>query len=336
MVKNDSSNRRGENKIITVSSLDALANYKIKRVSIAFGVFDGIHLGHQKIIKNLIKMSKETDSAPVIVTFFPHPRAVLHPDEPPLQLISRKKKIKLLKEAGVAAVVTMPFTLEFASLEPNIFLHNCLFAPGIEITGICVGSKWRFGAKAAGTVESLKKYSSTHGFKLNAVKEVILNNQTVSSTAIRRLVSSGLLNDAFEMLGRNYSVTGTVIHGTSIASTDLSCPTANITVKNGIIPPHGVYAGIGKFSGDSYPAAISIGVSPTFADKHRKAEDIEVHLIDFKGNLYGEIMEVEFLEYIREERCFQNAESLKIQIENDIEKIRKYILNNKIKTDKKK
>jgi len=323
--RKDSAHAKMRTEIITVSSLDALANYGLKKVAIAFGVFDGIHLGHRKIISNLKKLSKKTNAVPVVVTFFPHPRAVLHPDEPPLLLTSRKKKIELLKLSGVAAVVTMPFTVEFSKLEPDEFLDNCLFAPGVKITGICVGRKWRFGSMAKGSVETLNSYSKRHGFKLDAVEEVIIEDKTVSSTVIRRLVSGGLLKEASAMLGRNYSISGTVIHGASIAKTDLSCPTANITVKNGIIPPYGVYAGIGKISRGSYPAAISVGISPTFSRKRRFSEDIEIHLIGFNGNLYGQILEIEFIKYIREERCFQDARMLKKQIEGDISIIKSFM-----------
>lgn len=312
-------------RVITVNSLDALANHNLKRISVAFGVFDGVHLGHQMLIERLQSMAEKTSAEPVAITFYPHPREILAPDEPPLLLVSRKKKIDLLGELGVKAVVTMPFTPEFASLSAETFLDDCLYASGIDITGICVGSDWRFGHKGQGSIETIKHYADVHNFKYDPVKELVINGKIVSSTAIRRAVSSGLLKEAKEMLGRNYSLSGRVISGYTIGSSLLECPTANISISHGIIPPRGVYAGYAVFEKEKFPAAISIGISPTFAELHRSVSDIEVHLLDFKGDLYGKELETEFVEYIREERCYPSGQGLKQQVAEDIKNIRKVL-----------
>lgn len=308
--------------VITVNSLDALANHGLPRISVAFGVFDGVHLGHQHLVGRLIAMAERTGAEPVVITFYPHPREILAPDEPVLLLVSRNKKIKLLSCLGVKAVVTLPFTEDFASLTAEMFLDDCLFAPGIEITGICVGSEWRFGRNGEGSIATVKHYAEMHKFDFDPVEELVIDGVIVSSTAIRRAVSGGDLSEAKKMLGRNYSLGGVVVSGDSVGTSMLSCPTANISVSHGIIPPDGVYAGYAIFDGKRFSAAISVGTSPTFSEKKRRSSDIEIHLLDFDGDLYGKELETEFVEYIREERCYPSGEALKRQVAEDIAQIR--------------
>ena len=310
---------------ITVNSLDVLAHHGLEKISVAFGVFDGVHLGHQLLIKRLNTMAARTDAAPVAITFYPHPRAVLYPEEPPLLLMSHSRKVEMLGGLGCGAVVTIPFTQEFAGLSAEDFLDDCLYAPGVTITGICVGREWHFGKKGLGSIDTIKHYARVHSFEYDPVEELVIDGMTVSSTAIRRAVSSGLLHEAKRMLGRNYSLSGIVISGHTIGSSLLECPTANISITHGIIPPHGVYAGYALFQGRKYSAAISVGTSPTFSDIHRSASDIEVHLLDFEGDLYGRELETEFVEYIREERVYASGEMLKKQVAADIKKIREIL-----------
>ena len=310
---------------VTSTSLDSLANHGMKKIVVAFGVFDGVHLGHRHLIERLILMAEKTNADPIVITFFPHPREVLAPEEPLLLLVSRAKKIHLLEELGVKAVITLPFSKDFAELSAEVFLDDCLFAPGVEIAGICVGSEWRFGKNGAGSIDIIKHYAEIHKFDFNPVEEVVLDGVTVSSTAIRRAVSGGLLSEAKKMLGRNYSVDGEVVSGHTIGSSILDCPTANISVSHGIIPPNGVYAGYAILNGKKHSAAISVGISPTFAGKKRSSSDIEVHLLDFEGDLYGKNLETEFVEYIREERCYPSGDALKKQVREDIEAIRKIL-----------
>jgi len=307
---------------INVNSLDALANHGFNKISVAFGVFDGVHLGHIKLIKKLVEASKNNGSEPVVITFYPHPREVLSPNDSPLLLVAREKKIALLSELGVKAVVTLPFTKEFSQLSAAEFLDDCLFAPDVSICTICVGSKWLFGKKGRGNADIIKSYADVHSFEFEPVCELLLDDKKVSSTAIRRAVSGGLLGEAKKMLGRNYSLQGEVSSGYAIGREVLSCPTANISIQHGIIPPNGVYAGYAICENKRYQAAISVGVSPTFVGKFRKVSDIEVHLLDFNGDLYGKSLEAEFVEYIREERSFASGEALKVQVGKDIKKIR--------------
>jgi riboflavin kinase/FMN adenylyltransferase len=303
-------------------SLEALGHHGLKRIAVAIGVFDGVHLGHQLLLKRLLAMSERNSAVPVVLTFFPHPRHILFPEEPLAMLFSPEKKFKLLAAQNVQAVVTLPFSKDFSNLTADQFLEDCLFSPTIEISGICVGSKWRFGRGGKGDADTIHHYADLHNFEFDPVEEFYLEGRTVSSTAIRRAVSGGDLDSASAMLGRYYSLSGSVVHGAFDGTSVLECPTANISVSDGIIPPDGVYAGCAEVEGRKYSAAVSVGTSPTFADKVRLSSDIEVHLLDFNGNLYGKELEVEFVQYLREERCYSSSEELKKQIEIDLEKIR--------------
>ncbi|MFA6569141.1 MAG: riboflavin biosynthesis protein RibF [Victivallales bacterium] len=308
---------------INVSSLESLAQHGIGRVSVAIGVFDGVHTGHRLLLGELVRIARETGSIPAVLTFYPHPRQVLYPDEPLLLLVSQEKKIELINSFGIKTVITFPFTKEFAEADAETFLGDCLYSPDVKLCGICVGRKWRFGAGGKGNINTLDSFSKKENIRFSAVEELSLKGHLVSSTAIRRAVTGGLLETAMQMLGRPYSLVGKVGHGESIGAKVLDCPTANLSVSHGVIPPKGVYAGYAVFNGVRYPSAISIGTAPTF--KHRDPERllIEAHIMDgFDGSIYDRNLEIEFVEYLRPERCFSSVETLKGQIKEDIGKIR--------------
>jgi len=308
-------------KQLNVSSLGELVENGITRVSIAIGVFDGVHCGHQLLLKKLVEMSGKNHSTPVAMTFYPHPRAVLNPQNPPPLLISPDKRISLLHDYGMQAVVTIPFSKSFAGQSPENFIKNCLHSPDIEICGLCVGKDWRFGAKGAGKVELLEKMSQDDNFDFAAVDEFIRNGSVVSSTGIRRAVASGKLAAAADMLGRHYSLTGIVEKGYHVATRDFNHPTANLNIQYGVLPPCGVYAARSFLKGKMRIAAVNIGVSPTYNRPGKKRVRVEAHFLDFSEDIYGQTVEVELLEYLREERCFFSPAELKTQIEMDVEKI---------------
>lgn len=315
----------GQMKYINVNSIGDLKNHGIHKVAVAIGVFDGIHLGHQHLLDELKKMSSRLNVCPVVLTFHPHPREVLKPNEPLFLLISQEKKIELLHSFGIKAVVTSPFTKEFASLSAEKFLSSCLISSDVPLRGICVGEKWRFGEGGSGNIETIAMFAKKKQIDFKPVKEFHIDGQVVSSSSIRRAVSGGLLDQAAKMLGRHYSLSGTVEHGENIAARVLECPTANIAVSHGIIPPKGVYAGYAVFGGKRYPAAISIGTAPTFKHGNPLKLLIEAHLFDFSGILYGKNLEIELVKYVREERYFSSAEELKKQIQNDLSGINKLL-----------
>lgn len=309
---------------VDLEHIQDLSFYGIRQAAVAIGVFDGVHRGHQKLLTELLSVSAELDCCPVVMTFYPHPRSLLT-DNPPNLLYSRDEKIRLLHRYGVKAVVTVPFTRQFASLTPDIFLEQSVFTGDVKILGICVGKNWRFGAKAAGNAEFLERTAAEKHFRFSAVEELCLDDgRTVCSTAIREAVSSGHLDQAEWMLGRRYSLFGTVEHGYHNAGEKLDAPTANLQLHDGVLPPCGVYAGIAHLSGHgSFAAAVNVGVAPTFRELYGNiAPRIEVHLLDgFSGDLYGREMELELAGFIRPERKFPDILALKQQINNDIEQI---------------
>ena len=310
-------------KHLNLNSIGELYKSGIKEVAVAIGVFDGVHIGHRHLLRTLIKMSDDHGVTPVALTFHPHPREVLRPSENLLLIVSHEKKIELLHEAGVKAVVTFPFTKEFSELSAETFLEQCLMSGKVRLRGICVGKNWKFGAGGSGNTDTINAFSKRHALFFKPVGELKIDGRTVSSSEIRRAVSGGLLESAARMLGRNYSISGTVEHGEKIASKLLDCPTANIYVSHGIIPPKGVYMGYAKFADSTYPAAISVGTAPTFVHKKSGRTSIEAHLFGFTGDIYGRNLEIEFVKYLREERTFSSPDSLKKQISEDLQIIRK-------------
>jgi riboflavin kinase/FMN adenylyltransferase len=267
-------------------------------------------------------MSKRLNARPVVITFHPHPRQILFPDAPLKLLVSREKKFDLLARAGVDAVVTLPFTAEFAAMPPEKFLEICLESPGIEMVGLCVGAKWRFGAGGKGDAEMLSAHSAARGFEFAPVDELRLDGRTISSTAIRRAVGGGSLDEAAAMLGRRHSVRGKVVRGANLAASILKCPTANVAIPDVVLPPDGVYAGFAVTEdGVRRPAAVSVGESPSFKQKKRKKTLIETHILDFEGDLYGTVLDTEFVRHIREERCYRSPEELAAQIADDLKRI---------------
>lgn len=221
---------------IQVCSLDELAQFNITKIVAAIGVFDGIHLGHRKVIKELIKMSSDQSATPVLITFFPHPRKVLFPDKPLIFLRTPTQKAKILGSLGIKAIVTVPFSLKFASLSPNQFIEKFMRPHNIKLTGICVGTKWKFGAGAKGNEQTLHDFADKYGFLFKSVKEAYWNGKLVSSTSIRQALSAGDFFSANYMLDTKYIISG---HITDFCKHE----DKSITVKidYGVLPPIGRY-----------------------------------------------------------------------------------------------
>ena len=293
-----------------------------KPLALAIGVFDGVHLGHRKLLNEVIAIAAELDAVPVALTFDPHPRSVLNPSAPPVLLCDLAQRVELLKAAGMHKVAVADFTMEFAATLPEDFL-DMLFAEVPRLAG--VGAQWRFGSRGPGNVELLSKYAASRNFKLAAVPELVLNNEVVSASSIRRAVAGGDLNKAERLLGYRYYLAGKVASGYGIAGSKLDCPTANIEPDAGVLPPDGVYSGIVTVDGKRYGAAVNIGVAPTYGRTADLRRRIEAHLLDFSGSLYGKTLRLELGEYLRSEQCFASEEALKKQIMCDVENIRRWV-----------
>ena len=288
----------------------------------AIGVFDGVHTGHRKIIETAAALAKEHHCRVLALSFSPHPRALLCPDQPPELLVSEKSRCELLRDAGADICGFINFTSRAAALSPEDFLLELRDHAPVDICGIIVGNNWKFGRNGSGNRNTLEKFCSANRWFLNTVEEVTLEDRTVSSTAIRGAIASGFLPLAVKMLGRNISLAGTVTHGFQIAGSKLEAPTANLDVKYGVLPPDGVYSGCCTIDGILYPAAVNIGLAPTFGNGLRR---VEIHLLDFKGSLYDREITLEINSFIRPERRFASPEELKAQIAADIAAIRRTV-----------
>ena len=306
--------------VVAAGSLDELADSGFRRVVAAVGVFDGVHLGHQRLLGELLEMAGKAQADPVVLTFDPHPRSVLRPAEalPLLQTLDQRERT--LASLGIKAVVALPFSEEFADLPPETFDTMFLSPSRLELLGVCIGSRWRFGAGASGDAELLRRYVAGRGMRFKAVKELTMDGKLVCSTAVRQALLAGKLDWANAMLGRDYAVVGEVVRGAGLAGPELGCPTANVAARNQIIPAPGVYAGHARTPGQRRrEAVVAVGLAPTFhaAEPGRRLK-VEAHLLDFDGDLYGAELELEFHRFIRPERRFASVAELKAQIVLDL------------------
>ncbi len=306
--------------LICCDSPAELAEHGIRDVVFAIGTFDGLHRGHVAVVRAMLEESRRLNAAPAILTFHPHPRAVLMPGNPPPLLMSRERKLSILASLGVRAVVSLPFTKEFASLSPENFLSRCLLSGPVRVRGVCIGSLWRFGARGAGDVAFLKKHADKLGFVCRAVPEIRDEHGIVSSTKIREALAAGDVAFAAHCLGRRPAVSGVVVSGYGVAHKALHCATANLDVRCGMLPANGVYAAFAVVGNERFPAVVNIGVAPTF-DSYGNGGlvRVEAHLLtDGAPDLYGREMALGFAARIRGEQKFGSPEELAARIPKDI------------------
>lgn len=285
-------------------------------VVLAFGMFDGVHRGHQAVIRAAVDGARVLEAEAVIFTFDPHPMRLLRPGEAPKLLCGPRHQLQVLRRSGVRKVLMCPFDEAMAATPAEVFLDRLLqVCPGLK--RICVGEGWRFGKGRGGDVPMLISLGAEKGFDVVAVKPVMLDGEVVSSTRIRQAVSRGDLADAADLLGRPYSVFGVVIQGDQLAR-KLGFPTANVKVENEQLPPAGVYAVHVLHQDRRWKGVANLGHRPTITPENQELS-LEVHLFDYDGDLYGEDLEVEFLHFLRQEKRFSGLEELKRQIAADAE-----------------
>jgi riboflavin kinase/FMN adenylyltransferase len=277
------------------------------------GNFDGVHMGHRQIFRQLRKAAADMDGVSVVITFAPHPLKVVKSGKK-LRLISTyEEKEKLLDASGIDYLVIIPFTREFAALSAREFVSDILVR-SLGIKKLIVGYDYAFGRNREGDIGFLRRMGKEYGFTVE-VLEPIWNGKTLfSSTNIRKMVSDGNVRDVVHLLGRHFSIGGTVVHGHHRGKT-LGFPTANLQSENELIPKCGVYAVKVKLDGELYDGACNIGPNPTFDDE---AISIEVFIFGFDGDLYGQNIRLFFIERIRDERKFPDAGALQRQIEEDV------------------
>ncbi len=288
---------------------------KGRKVCLAIGMFDGVHLGHQQVIRQAILDSRQHHATAVAVTFDRHPNVVVAPERVPPLIYSLDQKIREIGKLGVDAILLLEFTPEFSHQSAEQFIGSLVRDFG-EIYSICVGSSFTFGYKRGGNVELLKRLGKEIGFLVHGLSAVSLDGRIVSSTRIRDAIRDGNIDATTQMLGRSYSLSGKVVHGDHLG-TKIGFPTANLAIPGLLTPPNGVYAVQACFNGELHPAVVNIGVRPTLKEPHPVTR-VEVHLPDFSGDLYGMSMEIVFLGSIRPEQKFTNLDQLKEQISKDI------------------
>jgi riboflavin kinase/FMN adenylyltransferase len=286
---------------------------------LAIGVFDGVHLGHQTVISTSARHAKEMGGTPVVVTFDPHPVKVLRPDDAPHLITATQHKIALIRDLGVGHLLVLHFDRTFAATAPEQFVAQ-LVGNSRPLREICVGHEWSFGKGRAGNLALLKQLGLTHNFNVVGVEAVTVNGEVVSSTAIRKAVAEGNLIKATQMLGREYTILGTVIAGEKLGR-KLGFPTANLSAHSEQFPPNGVYVVEARRSGTLHRGVANLGYRPTVSGE-KPERLLELHLFDLDRDIYGEELEVRFLHYLRPEQKFENVEALKAQIAQDVEQAR--------------
>lgn len=307
---------------------------------LAIGNFDGVHLGHQHLIEKITERAKKINGRAAVLTFYQHPQHVLHPSSKPALLTSIEHKLFLLDEYGVEICFLLSFTPELSRMEAEDFVSVVLL-DRLNVREIYLGHNARFGRDRHGDSSLMKKLAEQLKFHYEEIKPVDFDGKMVSSSRLRSLVREGELEAAHQCLDRPWSLWGEVVHGDHRGRT-IGFPTANLAIKSEILPPFGVYAvrareilldcpnihekKAGYFEatkGKWHPAVMNYGYRPTFKDESQAIP--EVHYLDFEGDLYGKLIEIQFFQRLRGEMCFSTPDALRNQISNDVEKARQLL-----------
>jgi riboflavin kinase/FMN adenylyltransferase len=284
------------------------------RTVATIGNFDGVHLGHRAILDRVRQRAQELDGQAVAVTFNPHPVKVLRPEVNLPLLTTQDQKLNLLADSGLDAIVVLPFTLDFAALPAREFVRQ-YFCERLRAREVVVGHDYCFGRGREGNIDLLKEMGTVHGFTVQVVWAVEVQGAVVSSSLIRAMLRLGKVTEAGRLLGRPYGVVGRVVQGKGRGAKLLGVPTANLVSPNELLPASGIYAVWVRRGDTILPGVANIGTCPTFNNSELS---LEVHLLEFSGDLYGESLEVRFVARLREEQRFPSLEALAAQIHADI------------------
>ena len=299
-----------------INNLDDI-HHPFQRAVITIGNFDGVHLGHQALFREVILKSQSIDGTPVAMTFDPHPMQVLKKNYQPPLITLLEQKIELISLTGIASLICVPFTRQFASLTPREFVEDILIRR-IGASVIVVGKDYTFGRYREGNVKLLRTFAEIFDFELiliDWIQHALADEDRISSTKIRELVMDGRVDEVRPMLGRFYQLRGTVTHGRDRGGKLLGFPTANLNLQDELCPKTGVYAVTVEINGRSYDGVANIGWSPTFDDH---VFTVEVHILDFDKNIYGQPIRINFIKRIRDELKFSSVEALAEQIRKDV------------------
>ena len=306
--------------------------YNIKEIEtinnpvVTIGTFDGLHKGHVEILELLKRIARDINGETIIITFHPHPRKVLYPDDDTLKLLTTfQEKLQLFEDIGIENVLVLAFRQEISELEPEDFVKDIL-VNAIGSKHLVIGHDHRFGKNRKGDFNTMMHLSEEYDFVVEEIPPFLVQGITVSSTKIRNALTIDIdLQKANHLLGRKYSLNGKVVEGNKNGR-KLGFPTCNLYIEdvNKLIPANGVYAAIASVSGYQLNAVVNIGNRPTF---NLTGVVVEAHLLNFDADLYGEELKLEFIERLRDEQKFENLDALKIQIGKDIEVAEKIFAN---------
>jgi len=288
---------------------------------LTIGNFDGVHLGHQRIFQLVNEKANEIGGESIVYTFEPHPVEVLAPKLKPLLITPLEEKLRLFEEQRINVAILANFTAKFASQTPEEFVKTVLYDQ-IKIRQLFVGHDYTFGKGRRGNIALLKELSRKLGFNVEVVEAVRVGGMVVSSTLIREFILKGEMREAAKLLGRSYLLAGQVIHGHGRGSRKLGFPTANLKPAGLLFPKPGIYAVWAIYEGKKYAGVANLGWNPTF---HDQKFSIEVHILNFDHEIYGQTLRVEFVERLRDEVTFHGPDELVIQIKKDIVRAKKVL-----------
>ena len=303
-----------------------LEDYNINKNSVVtIGTFDGVHIGHQKIVKRLIKIAEKQNLQSLVLTFFPHPRMVLQKDANIKLINTIEEKAELFKKFGINALVIKEFTKEFSRLSALEFVRDILVNK-LHVKHIIIGYDHQFGRNRTANISDLIEFGSVYGFKVTEITAQEINDVTISSTKIRKALNEGEIDSANTYLGYPYMLTGTIIKGKGLGK-QIDFPTANLLIAETykLIPKNGVYIVKSNINGEVIFGMMNIGTNPTVGGKH---QSIEIHFFDFNKNIYGSKIKIELLKRLRDEQKFQSIKELQTQLHQDKMNSLDYLNNN--------
>lgn len=307
-----------------IRDLDTLAEPPCRTV-LTLGNFDGVHLGHREIFRRVVDKAQELKGTAVVVTFEPHPLRLLAPEKAPLQLNTAEEKIRLLAASCIDLLVVLNFTRQLAEMPAEVFVRDILVRK-LGVKHLIVGYDYAFGRNRQGDTKFLDELAKIHNFTLEILEPIRAEQQAHSSTAIRKFLQEGRVAEAVKILGRNFTLDGEVVHGEG-RGRKLGFPTANLVTQKEILPRDGVYAVKVKWRNEYYDGVINIGCRPTFATD---APTLEIHLMDFQGDLYGERLRIYFVDRLRDELRFPTVEALKDAVAEDIVRARNLLADSQV------
>ncbi|MBI5826604.1 MAG: bifunctional riboflavin kinase/FAD synthetase [Deltaproteobacteria bacterium] len=304
--------------MIVLRSLKGLKG--VKNPILTLGNFDGIHLGHRRIISRVVARAEKEGVPSVVYTFEPHPLKVVAPHRSPPLLLDMEDKRRLIKELGIDYLILAEFTKEFAATHPRQFVEDVLIK-GLKVREVWVGHDFSFGRGRTGTVEYLMELGEELGFKVRVMPAYRKAGLIVSSSLIRELVKTGEVRKAASLLGKDYRIKGRVVKGASVGR-EIGFPTANLRVSSELVPKNGVYAAYASVGGVRRAAVLNIGTAPTFGGREKT---VEVHILGFSGDIYGRKMEVSFVRRLRDEKTFKTKAALINRIRRDARRARELL-----------